>query len=68
MESDVKELISLCPTCQKLSVKKLDYNTHPFTTSTYQPHDRINIDTLDLNQPDKDGNIAIIVVIDTFTR
>ena len=37
-------------------------------TSTYQPHERINIDTLELNQPDKHGNIAVIVVIDTFTR
>ncbi len=68
MKEDVKQMIALCPTCQKLSVKKLEYNTHPFTTSTYQPHERINIDTLDLNQPDKDGNIAIIVIIDTFTR
>ena len=68
MISDVKELISVCPTCQKLSVKKLEYNTHPFVTSTYQPHERINIDTLELNQPDKHGNIALIVVIDTFTR
>jgi hypothetical protein len=68
MQSDVQELIAICPTCQKLSVKKLDYNTHPFTTSTYQPHERINIDSLDLNQPDKHGNTAIIVVIDTFTR
>jgi hypothetical protein len=26
------------------------------------------VDTLVLNQPDKHGNIAIILVIDTFTR
>ena len=36
--------------------------------TTYQPHECLNIDTLVLNQPDKHGNIAIIVVIDTFTR
>jgi transposase InsO family protein len=68
MKQDVRTLILRCPVCQKLSVRRLDYHTHPFTTSTYQPHSRINIDTLVLNQPDKQGNIALIVVIDTFTR
>ena len=28
----------------------------------------MNIETLELNQSDKHGNIALIVVIDTFTR
>ena len=31
-------------------------------------HECINVDTLVSNQPDKHGNIAVIVVIDTFTR
>jgi hypothetical protein len=68
MNSDIPKLIMQCPTCQKLNVRRLDYQTHPFTTSTYRPHEQINVDTLVLNQPDKVGNIAIIVVIDTFTR
>jgi hypothetical protein len=68
MKQDIRTLILQCPVCQKLSVKKLDYQTHPFTASTYQTHSRINMDTLVLNQPDKHGNIALIVVIDTFTR
>ena len=59
---------SRCPTCQKLNVRKVDYQTHPFTTSSYQPHERINVDSLVLNKPDQHGKIAIIVVIDTFTR
>jgi len=68
MRTDVANMIMKCPTCQKLSVRKLEYQTHPFITSTYRPHECINVDTLVLNQPDKHGNIAIIVVIDTFTR
>ncbi len=68
MNSDVPKHILQCPTCQKLNVRRLDYQTHPFTTATYRPHDQINVDTLVLNQPDKLGNLAIIVVIDTFTR
>ncbi len=66
--SDVPKLILQCPTCQKLNVRQLDYQTHPFTTATYRSHDQINVDTLVLNQPDKLGNLAIIVVIDTSTR
>jgi hypothetical protein len=56
------------PSLSEIECAALDYHTHPFTTSTYQTHSRINIDTLVLNQPDKQGNIALIVVIDTFTR
>ena len=52
----------------EIECKRLNYHTHPVTTSTYRPHAKINIDTLVLNQPDRHGNIAIIVVIDTFTR
>jgi hypothetical protein len=59
MNSDVPKLILQCPTCQKLNVRKLDYQTHPFTTATYRPHEQINVDTLVLNQPDKLGNIVV---------
>ena len=58
----------MCLTCQKLDVRRIEIQTHPYTTSTYQLHECLNINTLVLNQPDKHGNIAIIVVIDTFTR
>ncbi len=68
MKADVSNFISMCPTCQKLEVRRIDIQTHPYTTSTYQPHECLNIDTLVLNQPDKHGNIAIIVVIDTLIR
>ena len=66
MSSDVPKLI-LSPTCQKLNVRRIEYQTHPFTIATYRPHEQINVDTL-VNQPDKLDNIVIIVVIDTFTR
>ncbi len=56
MKNDVKEMVLRCPTCQKLNVRKLDYQTHPFTTSSYQPHERINVDSLVLNKPDRHGN------------
>ena len=68
MRQDIRSFIQTCPTCQKLDARKIVYNTHPYVTAAYQPHQRINVDTLVINQKDTFGNIAIIVVIDTFTR
>ena len=68
MKADVSRFISTCPTCRMLDVRRIEIQTHPYTTSTYQPHEYVNIDTLVLNQPNNHGNIAIIVFIDTFTR
>ena len=39
-----------------------------FTTATYDPHQRLNIDTIGPSPPDADGNCYILVLIDTFTR
>jgi hypothetical protein len=52
MKADVSRFISTCPTCQKLDVRRIEVQTHPYTTSTYQPHKCLNIDTFVLNQPD----------------
>ena len=40
----------------------------PFTTATYTPWQRINIDTIGPLPPDEHDNKYIIVIIDTFTR
>ena len=39
-----------------------------FTTATYEPHQRLKIDTIGPIPPDADGNCYILVLIDTFTR
>jgi len=68
MRRDVEKFCRLCPTCQKQDVRQINYNTIPFTTSTYKPHARLNVDTISLSETDSHGNLHAIVIIDTCTR
>ena len=40
----------------------------PFTTSTYNPMDSLNVDTIGPLPPDQDGNSCNIVIIDRFSH
>ena len=51
-----------------MSYLKTPIHTLPFTTATYEPWQRINIDTIGPLPPDENDNKYIIVIIDTFTR
>ena len=64
----VKEFIDKCPVCQKLSTIKVPIQAHTFTTATYEPHQRLNMDTIGPFPDDEDGYCYILVIIDTFTR
>jgi transposase InsO family protein len=64
MREHVRAFIKLCPCCQKMSVLKVPIHGHPFTTSTYQPMVRLNIDFVG---PFEDGGY-ILTIVDTFTR
>ena len=64
----VRHFIKKCPCCQKMSYLKTTIHTLPFTTATYTPWQRINIDTIGPLPPDEHDNKYIIVIIDTFTR
>jgi transposase InsO family protein len=64
MREHVRAFIKLCSCCQKMSVLKVPIHGHPFTTSTYQPMVRLNIDFVG---PFDDGGY-ILTIIDTFTR
>lgn len=68
LTSYVKQFISLCPVCQKLSTLKVPIQANAFTTSTYEPHQRLNMDSIGPLPPDEKGNCYILVLIDTFTR
>ena len=68
MRKDVEKLIQLCPTCQKQHVRKVEYNTIPFSTTAYTPNARLYVDTLELAEEDAHGNKAVIVAIDACTR
>ena len=62
------QFIKKCPLCQKLNTMKFPIQTEVFTTASYEPHQKLNIDTIGPLPPDADGNCYILVLIDTFTR
>ena len=64
----VSQFLKQCPVCQKLNTMKFPIQTEAFTTATYEPHQRLNIDTIGPLPPDENGNCYILVLIDTFTR
>ena len=64
MRQHVKHFVRHCPVCQKLSSVKFPTHPHPFTTSTYEPMQCLNIDFVG-PFPD-DG--YILTIVDTFTR
>ena len=68
MREHIKKFIKQCPCCQKMSVIKTPVHTHPFTTATYEPMERLNIDTIGPLEEDEFGNSYIIVIVDCFTR
>lgn len=68
MRAHVKAFFRQCPLCQKSSVIKQQILTHPFTTASYEPMERINIDTIGPFDKDDHGNTYIITIIDCFTR
>ena len=64
MRQTVREFIKECPCCQKMSAIKIAIHTTPFTTSSYEAMEVINIDFVG-PFPDKK---YILVMVDTFTR
>jgi hypothetical protein len=68
MREHVKRFIHNCPYCQLMSYVKLPIHTHPFTTASYEPFERVNIDTIGPLPVDEHGNAYIIVYIDCFSR
>ena len=68
MKKDVTQFCNQCPTCQKQNIKKVEYNATPYTTASYKPHSRLNVDTFIVNSEDEDKKTAVVVVVDTCTR
>lgn len=64
----VSRFVRQCPLCQKLSQIKLTVHAHPFTTASYEPMDRLNVDTVGPLPADSEGYCYILVIICCFTR
>jgi hypothetical protein len=68
MRRHVKAFIKKCPCCQVMSQLKPAIHTLPYSTSTYNPMEALNVDTMGPLPPDDFGNTYILVVIDRFSR
>lgn len=68
MREDVLTFIGRCPACQKMSQLKHHIHMSPFTTVSYGPMNRLNIDSIGPFPVDEAGNKYIITIIDAFTR
>lgn len=68
MREHVRKYIKMCPLCQKMTQIKTVIETHPFTTSSYEPMEVLNIDTIGPMTADENGKKYILVVICCFTR
>lgn len=64
MRQDVKTFIKECACCQKTSAIKVSIQSQPFTTSSYEAMEVLNIDFIG-PFPDKR---YILVMVDAFTR
>ena len=67
MREDVLTFIGRCPACQKMSQLKHHIHMSPFTTVSYGPMNRLNIDSIGPFPVDEAGNKYIITIIDAFT-
>jgi hypothetical protein len=67
-QKHVRMFIARCPCCQKMNQRRATVHAHPTTASSYRPMQRIAIDYIERLIPDNDGNTAIVVVIDCFSR
>jgi hypothetical protein len=66
----IKEYIDACPVCQKSAKEFEKLYTEPYVGSTYEPMECIQIDHIGPlgGKPDDQGNLHILVIVDTFTR
>jgi hypothetical protein len=58
----------LCPICQKDRADRPIIKPSPFTLASYEPMERVSIDSIGPLPEDTNGNKFIIVIIDCFTR
>ena len=68
MREHVKHFIKCCPCCQKMNMLRNSIATARYTTATFEPMERINIDTIGPLPESHNGSKYILAIIDCFTR
>jgi hypothetical protein len=64
----VKAFIKKCICCQKMSAIKPAITTHKYVLHRYNPWERVYMDALSIGQPDLEGYMHVLVLIDSFSR
>jgi hypothetical protein len=68
MRADIRQGISECPCCQKMSQIQPAIHVSPKTLATGAPMVMISMDTIGPLDADENGNQYVLVIIDHFTR
>ena len=68
MREHVTQFVKRCPCCQKMSVLKYPIQYHGFVLATYEPMQRIAVDSIGPFENDQFGSTHVCVIIDSFSR
>jgi transposase InsO family protein len=68
MREHVRRFVKECDLCQKASFRHNHVKVPKYTTGSYLPMERWNMDTIGPFPPDEFNNRYVIVIIDCFTR
>ena len=68
MLEHVKRFVKQCPCCQKMSFLKHPIEHHPFVIASYEPMQKLAVDTAGPFERDIYGNTHVCVITDCFSR
>jgi len=68
MKEHVFSFVKKCPCCQKMSVLKQPIEHHPFVIASYEPMQKVAVDTIGPLEKDAHGNTHVCVITDCFSR
>lgn len=68
MHDHVTRFVKQCPCCQKMSFLKHPIEHHPFVIASYEPMQKLAIDTVGPLETDAYGNKYVCVITDCFSR
>jgi hypothetical protein len=68
MREHVKKFINECDLCQKATFRHHKIQVPKYTTGSYLPMERWNMDTIGPFPPDQFENRYVVVILDCFTR
>ena len=68
MREHVRLFIKRCPSCQRLDQRKPNNHVNPFVLGSYEPMDKVAVDTMGPYSKDHYGNRYVVVFTDCFSR